>query len=126
MLDKQQQKFIDTYLQSYSVELSAIKAGYSREDALKIGLDLLSNKEINEAITLRESQLNTTVSTLKMSKERLLRTMYFLYSTAIKQGKTKEAIDILEKIANWSGIKQDEIQLEPVKLIINNLDDRKI
>lgn len=125
-LDKQQTKFIDNYLQSYAVEMSAIKAGYPKEDALKIGLDLLANKEISKAIEEREKQLNINSTTLKMNKEKLLRTMYFLYSQSVKDRQITQAVNILEKIASWSGVNPDEVQLDPVQLIINNLDETKI
>lgn len=125
-LDKQQNKFIDNYLQSYAVEMSAIKAGYPKEDALKIGLDLLANKEIAHAIEEREKQLNINSSALKMNKEKLLRTMYFLYGQSVKDRQITQAVNILEKIASWSGVNPDEVQLDPVQLIINNLDETKI
>ena len=125
-LDLQQLKFIDNYLQTYSAEIAAIKAGYPKEEALKIGLDLLSNSIIDDAIKVREKELESSSEMLKMSKERLLRSMYYIYNEALKKGRTNEAIGILEKIATWSGVKPDEVQLEPVQLIINNLNDNKI
>lgn len=125
-LDLQQLKFIDNYLQTYSAEIAAIKAGYPKEEALKIGLDLLSNSIIDDAIKAREKELESSSEMLKMSKERLLRSMYYIYNEALKKGRTNEAIGILEKIATWSGVKPDEVQLEPVQLIINNLNDNKI
>ena len=126
MLDDKQIKFIDNYIQSYAVEMSAIKAGYPKEDALKIGLDLLSNSTIKEAIEEREKNLNQNVQCLKMNKEKLLRTMYFLYSQSVKDRQITQAVNILEKIATWSGVNPDEVQLDPVQLIINNLDETKI
>lgn len=126
MLDDKQIKFIDYYIQSYAVEMSAIKAGYPKDDALKIGLDLLSNSTIKEAIEEREKNLNQNAQSLKMNKEKLLRTMYFLYSQSVKDRQITQAVNILEKIATWSGVNPDEIQLDPVQLIINNLDETKI
>ena len=126
MLDDKQIKFIDNYIQSYAVEMSAIKAGYPKEDALKIGLDLLSNSTIKEAIEEREKNLNQNTQSLKMNKEKLLRTMYFLYSQSVKDRQITQAVNILEKIATWSGVNPDEVQLDPVQLIINNLDETKI
>lgn len=126
MLDDKQTKFIDNYIQSYAVEMSAIKAGYPKEDALKIGLDLLSNSTIKEAIEEREKALNQNSQSLKMNKEKLLRTMYFLYSQSVKDRQITQAVNILEKIATWSGVNPDEVQLDPVQLIINNLDETKI
>lgn len=126
MLDDKQIKFIDNYIQSYAVEMSAIKAGYPKEDALKIGLDLLSNSTIKQAIEERENALNQDAKSLKMNKEKLLRTMYFLYSQSVKDRQITQAVNILEKIATWSGVNPDEVQLEPVQLIINNLDENKI
>lgn len=126
MLDGKQIKFIDNYIQSYAVEMSAIKAGYPKDDALKIGLDLLSNSTIKEAIEEREKNLNQNAQCLKMNKEKLLRTMYFLYSQSVKDRQITQAVNILEKIATWSGVNPDEVQLDPVQLIINNLDETKI
>lgn len=126
MLDDKQIKFIDNYIQSYAVEMSAIKAGYPKDDALKIGLDLLSNSTIKEAIEEREKNLNQNSQSLKMNKEKLLRTMYFLYSQSVKDRQITQAVNILEKIATWSGVNPDEVQLDPVQLIINNLDETKI
>lgn len=126
MLDDKQIKFIDNYIQSYAVEISAIKAGYPKDDALKIGLDLLSNSTIKEAIEEREKNLNQNAQSLKMNKEKLLRTMYFLYSQSVKDRQIAQAVNILEKIATWSGVNPDEVQLDPVQLIINNLDETKI
>lgn len=126
MLDDKQIKFIDNYIQSYAVEMSAIKAGYPKDDALKIGLDLLSNSTIKEAIEEREKNLNQNAQSLKMNKEKLLRTMYFLYSQSVKDRQITQAVNILEKIATWSGVNPDEVQLDPVQLIINNLDETNI
>ena len=126
MLDDKQTKFIDNYIQSYAIEMSAIKAGYPKDDALKIGLDLLSNSTIKEAIEEREKALNQNSQSLKMNKEKLLRTMYFLYSQSVKDRQITQAVNILEKIATWSGVNPDEVQLDPVQLIINNLDETKI
>lgn len=126
MLDDKQIKFIDNYIQSYAVEMSAIKAGYPKDDALKIGLDLLSNSMIKEAIEEREKNLNQNAQSLKMNKEKFLRTMYFLYSQSVKDRQITQAVNILEKIATWSGVNPDEVQLDPVQLIINNLDETKI
>ena len=126
MLDDKQIKFIDNYIQSYAVEMSAIKAGYPKDDALKIGLDLLSNSTIKQAIEERENALNQDAKSLKMNKEKLLRTMYFLYSQSVKDRQITQAVNILEKIATWSGVNPDEVQLDPVQLIINNLDEIKI
>mgnify|MGYP000338562254 FL=1 len=126
MLDDKQIKFIDYYIQSYAVEMSAIKAGYPKDDALKIGLDLLSNSTIKEAIEEREKNLNQNTQSLKMNKEKLLRTMYFLYSQSVKDRQITQAVNILEKIATWSGVNPDGLQLDPVQLIINNLDETKI
>lgn len=126
MLDEQQLKFVDTYIQTYSAEISAIRAGYPKENALKIGLDLLANEEIDKAVKERETQLTKSSEMLKMSKERLLRSMYYIYNESLKKGRTNEAIAILEKIATWSGVKPNEVQLDPVQLIINNLDENKL
>lgn len=126
MIDATHQKFIDFYLQSYSPELAAIKAGYPKEEALSIGIDLLANDEINEAISKREAQLDKAVSHLKMTKEKLLRTLYYQYSQAVKFNRTTEALNILERLAKWSGLQPDELVINPVNLVINNVDEGKL
>lgn len=125
-LDATHQKFIDFYLQSYSPELAAIKAGYRKEEALSIGIDLLANDEIAEAISVREAQLDKAAANMKMTKEKLLRTLYYQYSQAVKFNKTTDALNILERLAKWSGLQPDELVINPVNLVINNVEEGKI
>lgn len=126
MLDTAHLKFIDFYLQSYSPELAAIKAGYPKKEALSIGIDLLANDDISSAIKEREAQLDKAASNLKMTKEKLLRTLYYQYSQAVKFNKTTDALNILERLAKWSGLQPDEMVINPVNLVINNVDEDKI
>lgn len=126
MLDKQQEKFIDKYLVTYNMEGAAIAAGYPREEALKIAIDLLSTDVIQEALKERGQQLEQAMTASKMTKEKFITTMYYQYVTAVNRGDIKCATDILEKIARWSGISPDDIKVEPVNLIINNVDESKI
>ena len=126
MLDEQHKKFIDEYLQSYSIEEASYRAGYDKQNALKIGMDLLANPEIQKALKEREVALSSMSEVLTMTKERLLRTMYYQYQEATKRGRVTDAMNILEKIARWSGIEPDEVQVEPATLIINNLDENKL
>lgn len=126
MIDEQQQKFIDTYLQTYSIEQSAIAAGYDKKSALTIGIDLLANEEIQKALKEREEDYKAVAEASKITPERLLNTMMFQYEKANRYGKTKEAVEILEKIAKWSGINPEAMQINPVVIEINNLDENKI
>ena len=118
-LDATHQKFIDFYLQSYSPELAAIKAGYPKEEALSIGIDLLANDEIAEAISVREAQLDKAAANMKMTKEKLLRTLYYQYSQAVKFNKTTDALNILERLAKWSGLQPEFFVITPFYLFIN-------
>lgn len=126
MIDEQQKKFIDAYLQTYSIEQSAIKAGYDKREAMTIGVDLLANKEIQEALKAREKDFDSIAQSSKLTPERLLNTMMFQYEKANRFGKTKEAVEILEKIAKWSGVNPEAMQINPVIIEINNLDENKI
>lgn len=126
MIDEQQKKFIDAYLQTYSIEQSAIKAGYDKREAMTIGVDLLANKEIQEALKAREKDFDSIAQSSKLTPERLLNTMMFQYEKANRFGKTKEAVEILEKIAKWSGVNPEAMQINPVIIEINNLDESKI
>lgn len=126
MIDEQQQIFIDTYLQTYSIEQASIKAGYDKKNAMTIGINLLANEEIQKALKEREKDFVNIANSSKLTPERLLNTMLFQYEKANRYGKTKEAVEILEKIAKWSGINPEAMQVNPVVIEINNLDETKI
>ena len=119
-------KFIDEYLQTYSIEASAISAGFPKKDAMTIGIDLLASPEIQKRLKERENVFNQIAQSNKMTKERLLNTMMFQYNKANKFGKTKEAVDILERIAKWCGVDPDNVKTDPVVINITNLDESKI
>lgn len=126
MIDEQQRKFIDVYLQTYSIEQSAIAAGYDKKSALTIGIDLLANEEIQNAMKEREEDYKAVAEASRITPERLFNTMMFQYEKANRYGKTKEAVEILEKIAKWSGVNPEAMQINPVIIEINNLDENKI
>lgn len=125
-IDEKQQKFIDNYLQTFSIEHSAISAGYDKRNAMSIGVDLLANEEIQEALKAREKDFETIANNSKLTPERLLNTMMFQYEKANRYGKTKEAVEILEKIAKWSGVNPESMRINPTIININNLDEDKI
>lgn len=125
-IDEKQKLFIDNYLQTLSIEQSAIKAGYDKKNAMTIGIDLLSNEEIQKELKAREKAFEIIAKSSKLTPDRLLNTMMFQYEKANRYGKTKEAVEILEKIAKWSGINPEAMQVNPVIVNINNLDESKI
>lgn len=125
-LNEQQKRFIDEYLQSYSIEGASIKAGYKKEEALNIGIELLSNPVIQEALKEREEQFNQIAELSKLTPERLLNTMVYQYNRANKYGKTKEAVEILEKIAKWNGVNPETVRTNPVIINISGVDEDKI
>lgn len=127
MLTKEHWIFIDTYIQTMDYAYAAEQmGGISKKEAVTVGLNLLGNSEIRDAIKLRRSELVDVMKSIPMSKEQVLATMMFQYQQANKQGKTKEAVDILSQIAMAQGIDMKTIQGEPITLIINNLDKDKI
>ena len=127
MLTKEHWIFIDTYIQTMDYAYAAEQmGGISKKEAVTVGLNLLGNSEIQDAIKLRRSELVDVMKSIPMSKEQVLATMMFQYQQANKQGKTKEAVDILSQIAQAQGIDMKTIQAEPITLIINNLDENKI
>lgn len=125
-IDEQQKKFIDNYLQTYSIEQSAVNAGYPKKDAMTIGIDLLANEEIQQALKDREKAFDIIAKNSKLTPERLLNTMMFQYEKANRFGRIKEAVDILERIAKWSGVNPEAMQINPTIININNLDESKL
>lgn len=127
MLTKEHRIFIDTYIQTMDYAYAAEQmGGISKKEAVTVGFDLITNKEIQDAITKRRNELVQALNAMPMNKEQVLATMMFQYQQANKQGKSKEAIDILSQIAQAQGIDMKTIQAEPITLIINNLDENKI
>lgn len=118
--------FIDKYIQTMDYSLSAREMGVSAKEAPTAGLDLIRNPEIQEAIRIRRDELTQALNAVPITKEQILAIMMFQYQQANQQNKTKEAVEILSKIAEANGIDMDTIQAEPVNLIINNLDENKI
>lgn len=125
-LTKEHWIFIDNYIQTLDYSDAARKIGVPAKESVTAGLNLIANKEIQEAIKLRRSELVEAMKAIPMNKEQILATMMFQYQQANAQNKTKEANEILIKIAEASGIDMKQIQVEPINLIINNLDEDKI
>ena len=125
MLADIHERFIDYYLQTLSIEEAARKAGIN-EDPLTAGINLLSSPEIQEAMAKRAKEFDEATSALKLTKERFISIMMFQYEKANRFNKTKEAADILSRIAEVQGINLSDIKIEPVNLIINNLDSERI
>lgn len=123
MLDEQQKRFVYQFLVTSSPEGSAIAAGYPREDAAIIAIEFLNNEEILEAIKDMEAKMLKALEVNKMTKERLLLSMQYNYQQALRRNDTRTAVDVLERIAKWQGVEPDKVTMEPVKLVINNLDD---
>lgn len=126
MLDKVHKLFIDNYLQTFSIEEAAIKAGIKKEDALTAGIDMLNNEEIQESLRKRALEFDRATSTLPLTKERYISVLTLQYEKANKFNKTKEAAEILGKIAEAQGINVKDIKVDPVQFIINNLDENRI
>lgn len=126
MDELQLQKFIDEYLQTYSIEAAAISAGFPKKDATTIGINLLADEEVQKKLKQREEDFNRIAQGNKLTKERLLNAMMFQYNKANRYGKIKEAADILERMAKWCGVDPDNIKTDPVVIQINNLDEGKM
>jgi len=125
-LTKEHWIFIDNYIQTMDYAESARKMGVPEKESVTAGLNLIANKEIQEAIKLRRNELVEAMRAIPMNKEQILATMMFQYQKANKLERTKEATEILAKIAEANGIDLKQIQVEPINLIINNLDENKI
>ena len=123
--DEQQQKFIDKYLTTLDPTVAAIEGGYDRKNANRIGLQLLTNEDLKEAIKERRGQLNTMIDTMDFEKEDLMRIYWDMFNDAKRKGKLADARAILSDIATYNGVKPDEVKKEIAKLYFN-LNPEKI
>ena len=124
-LDEKQQTFIDRYLTTLNPAQSAIEAKYNRQEAERIGLELLANNTIKEAIKERRTELNSIVNDIQFEKEDLLRIYWDMFNDAKKKGKITEARSILNDIARYNGVNPDEVKRE-IAVLQFNLDEDKI
>ena len=124
-LDENKQKFIDRYLTTLNPTTSAIEAGFDRKNADSIGLKLLANEEIKEAITERRSELNAMIDDIQFEKEDLMRIYWDMFNDAKKKGKLADARAILADIARYNGVNPDEVKKE-IAVLNFNLDGNKI
>ena len=124
-LEDKQKTFIDRYLTTLNPTQSAIEAKYNRQEAERIGLELLANNTIKEAIKERRTELNSIVNDIQFEKEDLLRIYWDMFNDAKKKGKITEARSILNDIARYNGVNPDEVKREMVVLKFN-LDEDKI
>ena len=124
-LNEQHKLFIDRYLTTLDPTSSAIEAGYSRKEAMKVGLDLLSNDEIKNCIKERRVELNNLIDTIEFDKQDLLRIYWDMFNDAKRKGKLTDARTILNDIARYNGVNPDEVKNE-IAILNFNLDGDKI
>lgn len=124
-LDDKQKVFIDRYLTTLNPAQSAIDAKYNRQEAEKIGLELLSNQTIKEAIKERRVELNSIIDNIEFEKEDLLRIYWDMFNDAKRKGKITEARSILNDIAKYNGVNPNEVKKE-IAVLNFNLDGNKI
>lgn len=126
-LTPEQSAFIDYYLETMEIGESVRRANItkSRDEAQRIGLDLLANEFIREEINKRRIELNKLSVNLDFNKEDLLRIFWNMYNEARRKGKTKDAKEILEDIARWRGVEPDKVKTELAHIEFN-LDGNRI
>ena len=124
-LDEKQQKFIDRYLTTLNPTSAAMDAGYDRKTADTIGLRMLGDPIIQEAISERRSELNSMIDNIKFEKEDLLRIYWDMFNDAKKKGKLADARAILADIVRYNGVNPDEVKRE-IAILNFNLDKDKI
>ena len=124
-LNEQTKKFIDKYLRTLDPGLSAKVAGYDAKNSVAVGVALLSDKDVLEALEDRRNQLNLLANTIKFEKEDLLRVYWDMFNEAKIKGKLPEARAILNEIARYNGIEPKEIKKD-IAVLHFNLDGNKI
>lgn len=124
-LDDGTKKFIDRYLTTLNPTTSAIDAGFDRKNAESIGLKLVLDDNIKEAIKERRIELNSMVDNIEFEKEDLIRIYWDMFNDAKKKGKLADARAILSDIARYNGVNPDEVKKE-IAILNFNLDGDKI
>lgn len=124
-LDDNIKKFIDKYLATMNVEQSAIEAKFDRANAYRIGLDLLQQPKVKEAIKEQRKNLNSIVDDMDFDKEDLLRIYWDMFNEARKKGRLADAKNILTDIARYNGVNPEEVKKE-IAILNFNLDGSKI
>ena len=124
-LDEQTRKFIDKYLTTLDPTASAIEAGFNRKEASTIGLNLLFDTNIKEAIRERRTEMNSMIDNIEFEKEDLLRIYWDMFNDAKRKGKLSDARAILTDIARYNGVNPDEVKKE-IAILNFNLDGNKI
>ena len=124
-LDEQHQKFIDRYLTTLNPTSAAIDAGFDRKNANTIGLKLLAEEDIKEAIKERRTELNDMIDDIDFEKEDLMRIYWEMFNEANKKGKLADARAILSDIARYNGVNPDEVKKE-IAILQFNIDSDKI
>lgn len=124
-LSENHKTFIDRYLTTLDPTQSAIDGGFSRKEAQKIGLDLLNNNTIKEALKERRLELNSMIDNIEFEKEDLLRIYWDMFNDAKRKGKLSDARSILNDIARYNGVNPDEVKKE-IAILNFNLDKDKI
>lgn len=124
-LEEGHQKFIDKYLNCLDPTVAAIEGGFDRKNASKIGLDLLADADIQEAIKERRAELNSMVDAMEFEKQDLIRIYWDMFNDAKRKGKLADARAILQDIAKYNGVAPDEIKKE-IAVLTFNLDGDKI
>ena len=124
-LDDQHKKFIDRYLTTLDPTTSCIDAGFDRKSASTIGLKLLADDNIKEAIKERRTEMNAMIDAIEFEKEDLMRIYWDMFNDAKKKGKLADARAILSDIARYNGVNPDEVKKE-IAILNFNLDGNKI
>lgn len=124
-LDERSRKFVDRYLATMDPTLSAIDSGFDRKEANRIGVDLLLDDRVKQAIKERRAELNAMVETIEFDKQDLLRIYWDMFTDAKKKGKLADARAILNDIARYNGVNPDEVKKE-IAVLNFNLDGNKI
>lgn len=124
-LDERSRKFVDRYLATMDPTLSAIDSGFDRKEANRIGVDLLLDDRVKQAIKERRAELNAMVEAIEFDKQDLLRVYWDMFTDAKKKGKLADARAILNDIARYNGVNPDEVKKE-IAILNFNLDGDKI
>ncbi len=106
-LTPKQQKFISEYLVDLNATQAAIRAGYSKKNADKIGSELLGKTRVAEAIKKKREKLEEKTG---ITQEWVLKELKNQYERANEVAEFNPSLKSLELLGKYLGMFKDKLE----------------